>query len=497
MYLKKQKRKKESGVALEEFGQGVSTEIDKSIGKPENYSHPESLKRTDTSVMPEHIDPSVERKLALEDALTDIDEQATVDEETLQSSTLDERLAKIDIKAATYSPTPVSAQTVFQSSNVRGSFQTWALVMLLMALVALITIFSMLFYYTYFSPDRFAKALKISAPSFTSQGGERFTETQGLEENNQTSQESLPILISEAQVQDIQSLENIEKNETEIVESTEDQAHTNPEMQIVLADMQNTEPVTTAVEALDGEQPPVEEIVTSEAGRGEFVVEKEYSPLEELQTDETNHSVVITKRRESNSATVDLRIRKAFLVYQSGDSLQAAALYRQVLYDMPSNRNALLGLAAIAIRQKDSVEAYDYYLKLLQMNPQDKFVQTALLYLFSEGDLLSRESQIKSLLVESPSPYAYFALGTVYADQARWSESSQAFFRAYAFKPNDPNYALNLAISLDQIGQYSTALEYYNIAIAFSDKGYFDVDGVIERRLILQEKLDLTDTDQL
>ena len=53
---------------------------------------------------------------------------------------------------------------------------------------------------------------------------------------------------------------------------------------------------------------------------------------------------------------------------------------------------------------------------------------------------------------------------------SRWAAAQQAFFDAYRLNTANPDYALNLAISLDHIGQYETALDYYKAALDLSDK---------------------------
>ena len=60
------------------------------------------------------------------------------------------------------------------------------------------------------------------------------------------------------------------------------------------------------------------------------------------------------------------------------------------------------------------------------------------------------------------------ALGNHYAVQARWSDAQAAYFKAYSADAGEPDYAYNLAVSLDQLHQPKLALEYYRRALALA-----------------------------
>jgi len=64
----------------------------------------------------------------------------------------------------------------------------------------------------------------------------------------------------------------------------------------------------------------------------------------------------------------------------------------------------------------------------------------------------------------------YFTLGNQYAQQGRWAEAQQAYFKAFATDPDNADYAFNLAVSLDQLHQPALALEYYRRALALAEK---------------------------
>lgn len=164
-------------------------------------------------------------------------------------------------------------------------------------------------------------------------------------------------------------------------------------------------------------------------------------------------------------------IRDAYIAYQKGAYGTAVEKYQEALKEFPDNRDALLGLGAIAVNSGDYNKAYHWYARLLSMNPRDEFAKAALISLQERSSLPNSESVIKSMLHDSPDAhFLHFTLGNIYAAGSRWAEAQQAFFDAYRLNSSNPDYALNLAISLDHIGQYGPALDYYNAALALSDK---------------------------
>ena len=73
---------------------------------------------------------------------------------------------------------------------------------------------------------------------------------------------------------------------------------------------------------------------------------------------------------------------------------------------------------------------------------------------------------MKLLLDQNPdSPQVHFSLGGFYAGQSRWPEAQQAFFDAYTADKNNADYAYNLAVSLEQLGQAKAALSHYRTGL--------------------------------
>jgi Tfp pilus assembly protein PilF len=183
-------------------------------------------------------------------------------------------------------------------------------------------------------------------------------------------------------------------------------------------------------------------------------------------------------RRYFNATTAE-----AYHAFRAGDYRRAEAGYREVLSLNPENRDALLGLAAIAVRRGDMRGAANYYNEVLNIHPKDSIASAALANLQTAGASVS-ESQLKLMLDQNPkAPHIFFSLGNKYAREQRWPEAQEAYFNAYSHDKKNPDYAYNLAVSLDRLGQNKTALEYYRVALdmAGSQPVNFDTAPILTR----------------
>ena len=185
-----------------------------------------------------------------------------------------------------------------------------------------------------------------------------------------------------------------------------------------------------------------------------------------------------------------VRLDRAYQAFQSGDYEQARELYRQVLTRDPRNRDALLGLGAVATAQGESQQAQAVYRRVLSQNPGDRVATAAISNLgASPGAAAPQgEARLKQALAQDPgAPYLNFSLGNLYASQRRWSEAQQAYFNAYRADSRNADYALNLAVSLDRLGKPRQALEYYRRALETAGRqSAFSADAVRTRIQVLE-----------
>ena len=174
--------------------------------------------------------------------------------------------------------------------------------------------------------------------------------------------------------------------------------------------------------------------------------------------------------------------------WRSGNLAAARRDYERVLRSDPRNRNALLGLSAVDVRQGKWDQASERYATLLRLNPRDSVAQAGFISVQENIDPLRGESRIKILLREEPNaPHLRFTLGNMYAEQSRWGEAQSAYFAAYRLQNDNPDYAFNLAVSLDQLGKAAAAAGYYRRALELAGRNgaAFDQPSVRDRLLRL------------
>ena len=74
------------------------------------------------------------------------------------------------------------------------------------------------------------------------------------------------------------------------------------------------------------------------------------------------------------------------------------------------------------------------------------------------------------MLADNPGAHVLnFTLGNQFAQQGRWAEAQQEYFKAFAAEPDNADFAYNLAVSLDHLRQPKLALEYYRRALALAE----------------------------
>jgi len=166
---------------------------------------------------------------------------------------------------------------------------------------------------------------------------------------------------------------------------------------------------------------------------------------------------------------VDPNVERGWTALQAGDLALARAAYLQALRANPRDRDALLGLAAIDTRMQDFASAEARYMRVLELDPRDAYAQASLLALRGQADPVQTESRLKNLIAQQPdSTVLSFSLGNQYAAQQRWADAQQAYFAAMTGDPENPDYAYNLAVSLDHLRQPKLALEYYLRALSLA-----------------------------
>ncbi len=188
-------------------------------------------------------------------------------------------------------------------------------------------------------------------------------------------------------------------------------------------------------------------------------------------------------------ASADL-LKEGYAALAEGRLAEAESKYLGALALRPHEKDALLGMAVIAQRQKQTERALDYYRQVLSEDPNNVMAATSLFVLSEQADPVAAESRLKQLLEIKPSaPEPHYALGNILARQKRWGEAQQSFFRAHTLKPDDALYAFNLAVALDHLRKPVSALAYYEKAARLAKPG----DNTINLTAIQQRMLELND----
>lgn len=222
-----------------------------------------------------------------------------------------------------------------------------------------------------------------------------------------------------------------------------------------------------AVPAMGTQAAPTTASVTQGGTAGAAAVK---SPSPRLRAaDEPAPGVMIEHGQTAD--TVNPPLAAAYHAYQNGDFSAAWQLYRTVLQQDAKNRDALLGMAAIAQQQGQDASAAQYYGRVLTLDPRDPAAHAGMSAL-TTGDAASTESRLKLLLAHRPDAAPlHFALGNLYAGQSRWGEAQQSYFNAASRDPDSSQYAFNLAVSLDHLGQGKLAAQYYQRALQLDQTG--------------------------
>ena len=261
-----------------------------------------------------------------------------------------------------------------------------------------------------------------------------------------------------------------------------------------------------SMDSTSEEEVPAEGLITSEQGAGDATVpaapESEaaspaaVAPVKTRQPAKVQTASVAPSSQAALSISSSNRVSEkdqllaqAYQAYEAGRLDDARRQYQQVLALEAGNRDALLGRAAIHVLDNQFDSAISLYQKLLLANPKDDLAMTSLISV-ANVDPQAGETEIKKLLNDLPeSPYLHFALGNMFGNQKRWAEAQGEYFKALQYRPGDPNYAYNLAISLEHLQKPDNAIRFYQQALdnKLNALATFDDSLVMQRIEVLSQ----------
>lgn len=163
--------------------------------------------------------------------------------------------------------------------------------------------------------------------------------------------------------------------------------------------------------------------------------------------------------------------------------------YQRALTSDQRSRDAILGLAVTALREGHDEEAVRRYEQLITLDPRDPDANAGMALLRGAMDPVAYESRLRSLMEERGSSAALLhALGSLLAKQHRWGEAQEAFFRAITLAPRSADYRFNLAVTLDHLGHYAQARNYYRQALSIpsSEPATFNREAAKSRMAALE-----------
>lgn len=193
------------------------------------------------------------------------------------------------------------------------------------------------------------------------------------------------------------------------------------------------------------------------------------APQTKRATGSKSSAGVFSIQRTEKRNPVSVLLNRGWHAYGNADYVVAADAYSQVLEREPRNRDALLGIAAIAVKQGDYEQARSAYKVLLRLDPRDQIAVAAMSNLDELSPDLLGETRLKFMVQQQPeSAHLHFALGNYYAKQSRWPEAQGEYFSAWQGSSENADYAFNLAVSLDQLGKQDEAKRFYEKSLNLS-----------------------------
>ena len=191
-------------------------------------------------------------------------------------------------------------------------------------------------------------------------------------------------------------------------------------------------------------------------------------------------------------------LKKAFQAYQQQQWARAQQAYQAALENQPNLASAMMGLAAVAIKQDRYADAMGWYQRLLHHHPAHQKAQAAQAALATQLAGASPSlAQLQQWVDQLPDQAVLqTALGQAYAKKGAWRQAQTRFFKAYELDAHAGHTAHNLAVSLDHLGQYPLALKYYQRALKASGRGVSPEQRQTIEKRVGQLKAWLADANQ-
>ena len=192
------------------------------------------------------------------------------------------------------------------------------------------------------------------------------------------------------------------------------------------------------------------------------------------------------------SNEIHLKVQKsdevlAYQAYQTGNLQKSEELYLAALSKKPESIASLFGLGAIAMSRGELNKAYSFYKKAEAINPRHPEVKKAIALLSAQSGQYSDQGKVlKNLIAENPRDAKLpYSLGNLFAKKGDWVNAQKQYFKAFELDGRQFDYALNLAVSLDHLGEYELAKQFYKTALSLQKNDNPSAQGIKKRLMTL------------
>lgn len=186
----------------------------------------------------------------------------------------------------------------------------------------------------------------------------------------------------------------------------------------------------------------------------------------------------------SDETSAETFYNQAKAAAEQGQTDQAMAAYREALRLKPDYGQALTGLGALLLLQKQMEEARDLFERALRVDPNHA---TALINLAmidrAEGDVPTALNRLRQVVARNPDfAEAHLNLGSLLASQNQLEPAISHLSKAVALQPQRAPAHLNLASAYLQAQRWQEAETHFRTTLTLNPKLGFAYEGLGQAR---------------
>ena len=204
-------------------------------------------------------------------------------------------------------------------------------------------------------------------------------------------------------------------------------------------------------------------------------VETGLTPLLEVSTKTAVVTAPVTDASSEKPPTDQLQqtLDRGYQAYNQGDYSAASLWYQRASGLDPMNRDANLGLAAIAGASEQQLTAIGIYRQLLLADPDDQVAFASLLRFASAENEIETELRLHIEQRAAVPAVLHRTFGDYYSRTLQWTRARDAYEQSLLLNTAADVY-FNLGISLEHLGQRREAAMRYRQALEAEGESSFD-----------------------